>query len=232
MLINENLLQVRSLGVAFYVLRDEHGLYLIDSGFLDARRKLRGELKEVGWDKIPILGILLSHGHLDHILHVKNLANEHGAWVAGSAADLVHFEGRPKYSGFSKLIGWAEWWGRVCLPFQSFTPDRFLEEGQELDFWGGLEVVSLPGHTAGHIGFYSPLRKLLFCGDLFASFGGLSHLPPSIFNEDSEKNRKSISRALELDLDGVLPNHCKPDSPQKHLQAMIQVAQPFNGMNS
>lgn len=40
----QDLLQVRSLGVCFYVLRDSHGLYLIDGGFIGGRSSLRHAL--------------------------------------------------------------------------------------------------------------------------------------------------------------------------------------------
>jgi hypothetical protein len=47
--MQEDLLQIRSLGVNFYVLRDAEGLYLIDGGFVGGRHLLRRALKKRGW---------------------------------------------------------------------------------------------------------------------------------------------------------------------------------------
>ena len=224
MLVHEDLLQVRAPGVCFYVLKDREELYLIDGGFVGGRWFLARALRKQGWEDLPVIGILLTHGHLDHVLNVKKLADDKSAWVAGSKLDLAHFEGKATYTGCGKLTGFLESFGRTVFSYESFVPDRFLQPGEKLEIWGGLEVVALPGHTSGHVGFYSAERGMLFCGDTFASFGCFSHLPPRIFNKDSEENRLSFERVLEMDLQGVLPNHCWSGRPEKHLLALRKLA--------
>jgi glyoxylase-like metal-dependent hydrolase (beta-lactamase superfamily II) len=88
----------------------------------------------------------------------------------------------------------------------------------------GCGRVHLPGHTEGHTGYYSPSRKLLFCGDLFASFAGWSHVPPAILNADSRQARESINKALALDLAGVVPNHGDGADPAEHLRRLRVLA--------
>jgi glyoxylase-like metal-dependent hydrolase (beta-lactamase superfamily II) len=92
-----------------------------------------------------------------------------------------------------------------------------------LDIWHGLTVIHLPGHTAGHSGFYCKRRRLLFCADLFASYGGFSHLPPTIFNRSDVDIPNSVATALELDLVGILPNHCDRSSPEIHLRRLVAI---------
>jgi glyoxylase-like metal-dependent hydrolase (beta-lactamase superfamily II) len=89
---------------------------------------------------------------------------------------------------------------------------------------GGLRVIRLPGHTAGHVGFYSPSRRLLFCGDLFASFRFFPHLPPRFLNTSQSELCQSISKVLAMDLDGLLPNHGSPASPSVHLARFRRLA--------
>lgn len=217
----DDLLQIRSFGVNFYVLRDARGLYLLDAGFVGGRCLLRRALKERGWDHEPILGIVVTHGHLDHILNVAKLAEETGAWVAAPRHDAAHYQGCPNYNGAAKVTGWLEAMGRSLLRFRPFTPTRWLDPGDFLDIWQGLKVVHLPGHTAGHSGFYCERRKVLFCADLFASYGRFSHLPPGIFNGDTAEIPNSVASALALDLVGVLPNHCDRAPPEVHWQRLI-----------
>jgi glyoxylase-like metal-dependent hydrolase (beta-lactamase superfamily II) len=221
--MHDDILQVRSFGINFYVLRDTKGLYLMDGGFIGGQALLLRALRERGWEKLPILGILVTHGHLDHILNVARLAEETGAWIAAPRLDMAHYAGRPAYHGLARVTGCLEALGRPLLGFRPFTPTRLLDDGDTLDVWHGLQVVHLPGHTAGHSGFYCPSLRLLFSADLFASYGRWSHFPPGILNQDSQQARTSAAKALELDLSGVLPNHADSASAEVHLERLRQL---------
>lgn len=227
--MSEDLLQIRSFGVNFYVLRDSDGLYLIDGGFIGGRHQLRRALKKRGWDGERIVGIIVTHGHLDHILNVGRIAEETGAWIAAPRLDAAHYEGCPTYHGVARMTGCLEWIGRPLFGFRKFSPTILLDDGDCLDIWDGLKVVHLPGHTAGHSGFYCERRKLLFCADLFASYRNLSHLPPAIFNRSEADVSKSVATALELDLVGVLPNHGDRALPQVHLERLVALKRRIDG---
>lgn len=204
----------------FYVLRDVSGLYLLDAGFIGGRALLRHALRRRGWSAEPIRGIIVSHGHLDHILNVAPLARESGAWVAAPRLDAEHYAGLPRYGGWARVTGWLEDAGRPLLSFQPFVPDRWLEDGDHLDVWSGLRAIHLPGHTPGHMGFYCERLRLLLSADLFASYGGAAYFPPAIFNSAPGQMPGSVQKALALDLRGVVPNHGDGASPQEHLRRL------------
>ncbi|UUO05720.1 MBL fold metallo-hydrolase [Blastopirellula sp. J2-11] len=212
------ILQVRAPAINFYVLRDQEELYLIDAGFIGGLRRMKRALVRRCWDRFPIRGIIVTHGHLDHIFNVKTIARRYGAWIAAPRLDADQYAGRSNYPGRARVAQWLETVGRPLLGFQRFTPDRLLDDGDMLDVWQGLQAVHLPGHTAGHMGFYSPERRLLFSGDLFVSYRKAARLPPDIFNSHPEQIPASVAAALHLELDGVLPNHCDPSSPAEHLR--------------
>lgn len=75
--------------------------------------------------------------------------------------------------------------GEECALLSAFYPGSIGRRRGWISSLGGLRAVHLPGHTAGHTGYFCESRRLLFCGDLFASYGQLSHRPPAVFNEDS-----------------------------------------------
>ena len=227
--MTDDLLLVRSFGVNFHVLRDSNGLYLIDGGFIGGPGQLNKALKVRGWDKIPIVGIIVTHGHLDHILNVGKIAEETGAWIAAPRLDESHYSGNPSYEGLAKVTGLLESIGRPLLGFRPFVADRLLDDGDAIDVWDGLRVVGLPGHTAGHSGLYCEKRKLLFSPDLFASFGNWSHLPPRIFNSDEAQIPASVKKALDLDLVGVIPNHSDGAGPEVHLERLRELSRRSGG---
>jgi glyoxylase-like metal-dependent hydrolase (beta-lactamase superfamily II) len=110
--------------------------------------------------------------------------------------------------------------GRLVLRFRPFAPDRWLDDDDFIDVWHGLRAVHLPGHTHGHMGFYCERLRLMFTADLFASYRGIAHFPPDIFNSAPEQLPQSAATALAFDLAGVIPNHCDRASPEEHLQRL------------
>lgn len=218
------LIRVQAPGVSFHALRHGEGIVLLDCGFVGGVTRLARCLRSAGWENLPIIGILLTHGHLDHILNVGRLAAETGAWIAAPRLDADHYSGRAVYRGPSGVTGVLEAIGRPLLGFRSFTPDRWIDDGDEIEIWDGLRAVHLPGHTAGHTGYYSERHRLLFCADLFASYSGFSHLPPAIFNTDATMIPASVARALALNPLGVLPNHGDSAEPEFHLSRLRALA--------
>lgn len=212
--------------VQFHLLKDSHAeeLYLIDGGFLGGLKALQKALHDLGWGHLPVRGILLTHGHLDHVWNIAALAAATGAWVAAPSGDEHHCAGQHPYRGWSQVCGWLESVGRAILGFSPFTVTRWLTDHEILPVAGGLEVVHLPGHTAGHAGYYLREARWLFTGDLFASFGPLSHFPPAILNTDSNALKRSVHRVLSMDLDGVIPNHGLRSSPAEHLSCLQKLA--------
>lgn len=216
----EDVLAVRSVAVTFYVLRSGDGLYLIDAGFVGGLRLLRRELVRKGWDGMPIRGIVLTHGHIDHVMNVARLARETGAWVAAPRGDTDHYEARYEYRGPARVCGAMEAICRGVFGYEKFRVNRWLDDGDELEVWNGLRVVSLRGHTEGHSGYYCAERRLLFCGDLFASPRRGGVLPPGIFNSKPGLIPGSVAKALSLDLKGVNPNHGSMATPGEHLRRL------------
>ena len=225
--MHADLLQVRAPALNYYVLRDSTGLYLLDAGFIGGRFLLRRALRQRGWDREPIRGIIVTHGHLDHILNVSDIARETGAWIAAPRLDADHYSGHPKYRGWARTTGWLESIGRPVLGFRPFVPNRWLDDGDFIDVWHGLRTVHLPGHTYGHMGFYCERLRILFAADLFASYRGVAHFPPDIFNSAPAQIPQSVVKALAFDLAGIIPNHCDRATPEEHLRRLRELQRKF-----
>ena len=82
-----------------------------------------------------------------------------------------------------------------------------LREGARLPFWGGLEVVHLPGHTQGHCGFYSAKNDVLFSGDLWVRFMMRTQASPRIFSDDASAVPASLRKARAIGARWIVPGH-------------------------
>ncbi len=218
--VTDDLLAVHTPLVTFYVLKDDAGLCLIDTGFGNGPRLLRRALKRRGWDRLPVHTLLLTHGHIDHALNARPFADQFGARIVGPRLDADFYLGRAKYTGITRLTGWSEAVARRVFRYRPFTPDVMLDPGDEVPVWGGLRAVHLPGHTPGHTGYYCPRRRVLFTGDLFNSLPLVSSPPPFFLNWAPERIPDSIAAALRLDLVGVYPAHGLDSPPDVHLRRL------------
>jgi hydroxyacylglutathione hydrolase len=113
--------------------------------------------------------IFLTHGHIDHC----------GATAALRRATGVPVEGPQREDRFwiEQLPAQSQRFGFEAM--QAFEPDRWLEQGDTVRFGGvTLEVRYCPGHTPGHVVYFSPEHRLSIVGDvLFAGSIGRTDLP-------------------------------------------------------
>jgi hydroxyacylglutathione hydrolase len=113
--------------------------------------------------------ILLTHGHIDHCGGAALLSEQFGLPVEGPHVDdrflIDELPQQGLRFGFPQL--------------RAFTPARWLAGGDTVRFGAvELQVRHCPGHTPGHIIFFSPEQRLALVGDvLFAGSIGRTDLP-------------------------------------------------------
>jgi hydroxyacylglutathione hydrolase len=113
--------------------------------------------------------IFLTHGHLDHVGGTAALVERLNLPVIGPhQADRFWLDMLPQQA---QMMGFA--------PVKGFVPDRFLQEGDQLQVGQEtLEVLFCPGHTPGHVVLFSPSARLALVGDvLFRGSIGRTDFP-------------------------------------------------------
>ena len=195
------------MGVCHLLVGPDGGAVFLDTGLVGEPWQMRRLLGRLRIDPRAVQAILLTHGHLDHAGNLAWVKRWTGAPVYAHAAEQAHIDGRYPYAGRAVWCGRLERFGYKVLNYRPVRIDRFLRDGDELPFWGGLRVVHLPGHTEGHCGFYSAQHRVLFSGDLFASYFFNTHLPPAILNAAPQLIPGSLRRALALNPRHLVPQH-------------------------
>ena len=126
---------------------------------LDAVKKLGVKLEQI-W---------LTHAHIDHAGGTAELARLLNLPIVGPhTGDQFWIDGLPLQS---QRFGFP--------PSDTFTPTRWLHDGDTVQIGHcSLQVRHCPGHTPGHVVFYSEEAQRAFVGDvLFAGSIGRTDFP-------------------------------------------------------
>jgi glyoxylase-like metal-dependent hydrolase (beta-lactamase superfamily II) len=202
-----NLHAIRGTMGYCHLLADRDASAMIDAGLVGEPVFIRRLIRKLNLTPRSIKTILLTHGHLDHAGNLAWLKEWTGAKIYAHSEEQLHLNGTHPYRGAARWCGRLEAVGRFLFRYRAATIDEFLTDGQELPIWGGLRVIYLPGHTAGHCGFYSARHDLLFSGDMFASYFFNVHKPPAILNSVPEQFAGSVERVRRLNPRWIIPSH-------------------------
>ncbi len=180
-----------------WVLASEHGGQAV---VIDAPPDAEGVVELLVRHSLTCVGLLLTHGHVDHMGGAGGVARATGAMTYVHPADdylTLHPDEQLRM-----LFG--------MVPPGEYDPPavrRDLVDGEYLEVAGlTLEVRHTPGHTPGHCCFHLESEGWLFSGDqLFAGSIGRTDLPGGNYEALIDSMAR---RVLDLaDDTRVLPGH-------------------------
>ncbi len=118
---------------------------------------------------LKVAGILLTHGHFDHIMAADELRRSFGVRIYAGAAEKELLEDASK----NLSAVWA-------VPYTLYA-DVFLNDNEVFELAGfSIKAMHTPGHTAGGMCYYIEAEKTLISGDtLFCGSYGRTDFPTS-----------------------------------------------------
>jgi glyoxylase-like metal-dependent hydrolase (beta-lactamase superfamily II) len=136
---------------------------------VDPGGDLERVLAHIRDEGVEIEKILLTHAHIDHAGATKALRDALKVPIIGPEREDEFLIEGIAMQGQMFGLGHAE----------PFVPDRWLQQGDQVSVGNELfEVRHCPGHTPGHVIFYSAARKFALVGDvLFDGSIGRTDLP-------------------------------------------------------
>ena len=157
----------------YFLYREgEHEAIVVDPA--DQGAKIYDALRKNGFH---IVGILLTHGHFDHIWGLDALRD-----AANAAAEAEGLESVKAYACENERellrnvrMNVSEQAGRAC----AVHADVYVKDGDEIALAGmKCRVIATPGHTAGGVCYYFEDAKILVSGDtLFEGSVGRTDFP-------------------------------------------------------
>ncbi len=214
--------------VLVYALElDGGGVALIDAGWNtdEAWSALNDGLAIAGGSIADVRSVLVTHIHPDHYGLAGRVRESSGAWIGLHPRDAVMVE--PRYGNTDQLLD--DMSRLLCdsgvpedkLPDLAMAsmvmkslvtmaaPDVFFEDGEVLELPGWpLRTIWTPGHSPGHVCFYSDERKLLLSGDHV-----LPRITPNISVHSQQVPNplgdylESLAKVRNLEAEEVLPGH-------------------------
>lgn len=198
-----NVHAVKLVSCIGYLITEER-LTLIDAGMPGSRWPLERYLRRIGRRIEELERIICTHGHIDHIGGVRELARG-GAEVMIHPDDLiglgVTFREAVRARSRGPLLHYFTPHPGATLP---------ITDGETIPVLGGLTVVHTPGHTPGSVCLWAAKHRVLFTGDVLQVVRRRLTYASSLFSHDYAAARRSVGRLAKLDPKLIALAHYRP----------------------
>jgi glyoxylase-like metal-dependent hydrolase (beta-lactamase superfamily II) len=189
---------IHSLVSNQYLIVEKDGLTLIDAGLPGNARNIHKQLEKERLDYFSIKRVLITHADGDHYGAANDIRNETKAelWAGKIEADAMKTGGSSRALHPTGIVKVFYSFASKMLKSNPTPIDRILQDGETLPVGGFLKVIATPGHTPGHLSFFMPDSKILFCGDTIRI---IDNIPlPSIGGNTWDERIAKESCAMQL----------------------------------
>jgi glyoxylase-like metal-dependent hydrolase (beta-lactamase superfamily II) len=203
------IIENEALKANVFVLQAEDDFYLIDTGIFMKTKYLIQTLEDNGFPLSHLKMIILTHCHCDHIGGAAELVRRSSAKLAAHKNDIPFILQERVIDGAYKSMMTEEQRYMRQLDCAVQRVDYSLGDEDMIDILGGLQVMSVPGHTPGSIALYQADKKIMFFGDVIRNNPeqGLVIGIPEKFNVDTDQVYIDAKKLLNYPIEYALFGH-------------------------
>ena len=178
-------LNIRPVSLGFvnaYVLVRGDEVAIVDTGVVNSQSAIEAVIKAAGRSWGDVRHVILTHYHPDH---------------AGSMDDVMTASAKAKaYAGAEDIPQITK---KVAL--------QAVGDGSEVF---GLQIITTPGHTSGHISVYDPIGSALILGDAMNNTEGKLTGPNPQYSSDMVVGNKTVQKIAALKFERAFFGHGAP----------------------
>jgi glyoxylase-like metal-dependent hydrolase (beta-lactamase superfamily II) len=202
-----------------YLVPEGDGLTVIDTMIGRSASKIIAAADAQG---APIVRILLTHAHADHIGSLDELKQR----LPDAEVVISTRDARLLRKDMTLDPNEPEDKLRGGYPGAATKPNRTVDAGDRV---GSLEVIATPGHTPGHIALLDARDGTLYCGDVYSTLGGVATsarvnpiFPLALFTWHRPTELESAQALRALEPARLAPGHGKVvESPLEAMDGAI-----------
>jgi glyoxylase-like metal-dependent hydrolase (beta-lactamase superfamily II) len=209
----------------WYIIEDDSGLTLIDSGLPASWGSLQRALQEIGRPASDIRVLVLTHAHFDHVGFARRAQSELGVPVLCHALDHELARHPLRYKNERSRIFYLWNAGGLAIISRMVAAGALWTKGPEalgtleadetLAVPGRPRVLATRGHTFGHVSFHLPDRDAVIAGDALVTldpYTGLTgpRLVARAATADVALNLASLDAIARTNARTVLTGHGEP----------------------
>ena len=194
--------QLESGGFVNSYLIAGQDLTLVDAGTDGGAEALLEELKANGFSYNDVGRVVVTHAHPDHAGGLAPLLALRPVKVYAHPSEAAYLTGRSAMPALKGLRGFlldmAARFFYAARPVENVMP---AEPGAPVRGLSQWQMLHTPGHSAGSICLYEPVRQILLCGDLLENRGGKLKPFPAWLQQDTGQLRVSLQKVARMDVD-------------------------------
>ncbi|MGG5252288.1 MBL fold metallo-hydrolase [Neobacillus sp. SM06] len=203
---------------------------LIDAGMPKSAEEIKKLVTERFGEGIRPSGILLTHGHFDHVGSLADLLEEWTVPVYAHELEIPYLTGKQDYPAGDPTVD-----GGLVSEMSPLFPNHGIDlstQIQPLPANGTVPVLAdwkwihTPGHTPGHVSFFRECDRMLIAGDAFVTVRQESLYnvitqhkeisgPPKYFTTDWNAAHASVKKLEALKPAMAITGHGQPMSGEE-----------------
>jgi glyoxylase-like metal-dependent hydrolase (beta-lactamase superfamily II) len=212
--------------VNVYLVEDEDGVTVVDSGFPATFAHVERALRSIGRAAADVRAVVLTHAHFDHVGSARRMrrrwqvpiwAHRDERFLAAHPYRYKHERNRLlypiRYPACLPVMGRMVLAG--ALGVRGVDEVNLFDGADALDVPGDPLVLHTPGHTFGHCALYLPDRDAVIAGDAIVTLDPYTaargpQIVSGAATADSSAALASLSAIADTGATHLLPGHGEP----------------------